>query len=140
VGTGIAQALPIVVQRYYDAVVGKSANVEIIEQPELHLHPAAHGDLADLYVDAVQRFDIRFIIETHSENFILRLRRRVAAGDISPDQIIIYSISADGKAASEIKPIHIDAKGDVDDWPSGVFSEDFEEVKMLRKTQMEQKK
>jgi hypothetical protein len=50
-GTGVAQVLPIFVQRAADLVEPPQGPVlEIIEQPELHLHPAAHGALADLYL------------------------------------------------------------------------------------------
>ena len=80
-GTGVAQALPIFVQRAIDLVSPPHRSVlEIIEQPELHLHPAAHADLADLYLSAVEKTPTRFLIETHSETFLLRLRRRIAEG------------------------------------------------------------
>ncbi len=69
VGTGIAQALPLVVQRQADVIHRSTGRIEIVEQPELHLHPGVHGDLADLYVEAVNRQVGLFIVETHSEIF-----------------------------------------------------------------------
>jgi predicted ATPase len=136
VGTGIAQVLPIVVQRQFERLANRHQNVEIIEQPELHLHPSAHGDLADLYVAAIKSAPIRFIIETHSENFVLRLRRRIAAGELSHDSVALYWVCDDGdEGGDRIRRINIDARGDVSSWPTGVFSEDFEEVKMIRREQ-----
>ena len=93
VGTGVAQMLPIFVQRALDLLSPpKKPVLEIIEQPELHLHPAAHGALADLYLNAAKRGGVRFIIETHSETLLLRLRRRIAEGQVDPRSVAIYFV------------------------------------------------
>lgn len=134
-GAGIAQILPIVVQRQFEKLSQKTGGLEIVEQPELHLHPAAHADIADLYVDALTHTQSRFIIETHSENFILRIRRRVAEGKLDPKKVILYWVKDEKDAKRKIQPIEIDADGEVDYWPEGVFSEDFQEVREIRKAQ-----
>lgn len=41
-----------------------------IEEPEIHLHPKYQSLLADMFLDAYQTYNIRFIIETHSEYLI----------------------------------------------------------------------
>ncbi|MCK5524336.1 MAG: DUF3696 domain-containing protein [Thiomargarita sp.] len=137
VGTGIAQILPIVVQRQFETLTGKNSALEIVEQPELHLHPSANGHLADLYIEAAKHSDSRFIIETHSENFLLRIRRRIAEKRFDSNQVIIYWINDDPNLGERIQKIQIQENGDVDKWPQGVFSEDFEEVKAIRKAQKE---
>ena len=43
----------------------------IMEEPEANLHPALQSKLADLFYEAYKEFDIKFILETHSE-YILR--------------------------------------------------------------------
>ncbi|MFE4177509.1 DUF3696 domain-containing protein [Streptomyces sp. NPDC056909] len=135
-GTGVAQVLPIFVQRAADALNPPTRPVlEIIEQPELHLHPAAHGALADLYLFAAQETGVRFIVETHSETFLLRLRRRIAEG-LSPDTVAIYFVEHDGRSA-QTRPIHIDEDGNLDFWPTGVFSEDYDETRALVAAQQE---
>jgi len=135
VGTGIAQVLPIIVQRQFEAITGQTGNLEIVEQPELHLHPDAHGNLADLYVEAIKQSDARFIIETHSEIFLLRIRRWIAEKKLEPNQVIIYWINDDPNSGERIQTIHIQKDGEVDKWPKGIFSEDFEEVRAIRKAQ-----
>ena len=42
----------------------------IIEEPEIHLHPKYQSMLADMFLDAYKSYNIRFIIETHSEYLI----------------------------------------------------------------------
>lgn len=135
VGTGIAQVLPIVVQRLFEAFHHQGGNLEIVEEPELHLHPGAHGDLADLYIDAVNHTDTRFILETHSENFLLRVRRRIAEGKLDNNKVMIYWVQDPGVNGPRILPIHVDTNGDVETWPDKVFSEDFEEVGAIRAAQ-----
>ena len=41
-----------------------------IEEPENHLHPALQSKLADMFLDAYENYNIRFIVETHSEYLI----------------------------------------------------------------------
>ncbi|HYO68412.1 MAG TPA: hypothetical protein VEU33_20255 [Archangium sp.] len=135
VGTGLSQVLPLVVQRHFDALVGKSLGVEVVEQPELHLHPGAHGDLADLYIQAARQPRSRFIVETHSENFILRLRRRIAEGLLAPGRVALYWVDDAPRPGSQLKRISLSPSGEVSMWPKGVFSEDFEEVRAIRAAQ-----
>lgn len=42
----------------------------VIEEPEANLHPALQSKLANLFLDAYSKYDIKFIIETHSEYVI----------------------------------------------------------------------
>lgn len=136
-GVGLSQVLPVVVQHELDRASGRTGGLDIIEQPELHLHPGAHGDLADLYIEAVSRSSTRFLIETHSENFVLRIRRRVAEGTLATKDVAIYWVDDNADAKPRVRPIGIDDKGNVDFWPRGVFAEDFEEVKAIRLAQRE---
>jgi len=73
VGYGASQVLPIITA----SVGAKPGSLVIIEQPELHLHPRAQADLADLFIGK-QNDETRFLIETHSEHLLLRMRRRIA--------------------------------------------------------------
>jgi hypothetical protein len=140
-GTGLGQVLPVIVQRQFEIVTGNRGGLEIAEDPDVHLHPGAHGDLADLYIEAAKRAGARFLIETHSENFVLRLRRRVAehyrrpGEGLDPSLVRIYWIDGDTRGGSSIKPIDILPDGEVSNWPEGVFAEDFEEVCAIREAQ-----
>jgi len=133
VGQGVSQSLPVVARALMDRI----NMINIVEQPELHLHPAAHGNIASLMVDsALQNKNSKYIIETHSENFILRIRRLVAEGKIPKEMINIYWINYDiEQGASSLEKITLDDNGEVSFWPEGIFSEAFEEVKAIRKAQ-----
>jgi predicted ATPase len=71
VGYGISQVLPIVLES-----ILRQNTIIAIEQPELHLHPKLQANLADLFIKSAEICNNNFILETHSEHIILRLKRR----------------------------------------------------------------
>lgn len=51
---------------------GRHKQLIAIEEPEIHLHPNYQSLLADMFLEAYQKYNIHFIIETHSEYLIRR--------------------------------------------------------------------
>ena len=49
-----------------------------VEEPESHLHPKFQSLLADMFYDAYQKYNISFIIETHSEYLVRKTQVLVA--------------------------------------------------------------
>lgn len=135
VGEGMSQVLPLVVRAYFKA--DKPTTI-IMEQPELHLHPGAHGNLAELFVDSIKNDkNKRYLIETHSQNFILRIRRLIAEGKFNKDDLALYWINFDEeKNVSNMREINVDGFGKVDFWPENIFSESLDESIALRTAQI----
>ena len=70
-----------------------------IEEPEIHLHPSMVRNLAHAMGDIASKDDKRFIVSTHSEAFVLALLARIAAGEVSVDDIsFILAEKADGES------------------------------------------
>jgi len=137
-GVGLSQVLPILVQYARDHYSARAVpSLNIVEQPELHLHPAAHAGLADLYLAGVEGSMARYIVETHSENFVLRLRRRIAEG-LDPQLVGLNFVEHDGVQAN-ITPLPIDSEGRVSNWPIGIFSEDTSEVRAINTARSERR-
>ena len=144
VGFGISQVLPILVQGF----LSQPNSTTIIEQPEIHLHPKMQAELADLFIDIVnaskdekKRIKKRLIIETHSEYFLKRLRRRIAEGDISSKEVAIYFIeprTSDSDHA-EIKKVKVDADGTID-WPTDFYITELEDDMAFFKSKIKNKK
>jgi predicted ATPase len=135
VGFGLSQVLPVLVQCY----AGGSQRVILLEQPELHLHPRAQADLGDLLLDALSEGH-RFLIETHSEHLLLRLRRRIAETTVRPsseverkpqrDQLGLYFVERQDNR-SVVSAVEVNELGQIPDPPKGFvrfFSDDYEEV------------
>jgi len=135
VGAGISQLIPVIV-----AAIEGRGGLTLIEQPEIHIHPALQVGLADLFIEAITRDHSRglFLIETHSEHLILRLLRRIretteselakGAPPFSEDKLsVIYVESPPGGV--RVRQLRVDAQGEfVDRWPKGFFAERMQEL------------
>ena len=143
VGYGISQVLPIVTQLYYDDFMNEDKrgyyriqkkDTFIIEQPELHLHPAAQANLADLFVEKASKGKNKIIIETHSEHLIRRLQVLVADSNvnISHNDIAIYYVDKKEDNSATISRMSINENGQFDcAWPTGFFDKSYELSKQL---------
>lgn len=133
-GQGIQQVLPVVALCCWRGLGrGSSPFLDILEQPELHLHDAAHAALGDLLLSAVPTGVGTLVVETHSEALVLRIRRRIAEG-LDPNMVSIVYIEDIGEG-SRIRKIPINEDGSVEWWPEGVFSESYVEAKAIRQAQ-----
>ena len=133
VGQGIQQVLSVIAYSKALQLGTNGVKTLLVEEPELHLHPSAHAAVGDLFVNAVKGArDNQVIVETHSENLILRIRRRVATGELSPSDVnIIYFDNRSGETSPH--EIQIRPDGSVSQWPQGIFSEDLTEVREISK-------
>jgi len=133
-GVGIGQSMPIVIRSCRKC---EEPTMIILEEPETHLHPAAHGALSQLIAEnACEDQNKMFLIETHSINFIMRLRRMIAEGLLSVDDVALYYVDFDkDTASSSLRSISIKDDGSVEWWPKGVFEETLQEAIAIRKAQ-----
>lgn len=133
-GEGLTQVLPVLVAGAMTAhrAAHQLPSLLVIEQPELHLHPAAHAPLAEYFCNsAATHPESRMLIETHSENFLFGVQLAVAQGLLDPARVLIYWVQQDDQGASTLTPIQMDADGRPDFWPRGVFTEEVELGKRL---------
>ncbi len=128
-GEGLSQILPV-----FSKVLGAGYDdCVIVQQPEIHLHPALQADLADLFIDSLRNGNVhQFIVETHSEHLLLRLRRRVAEGAIPPEKVSVLYVERQGDH-STVRSLKLGSDGHFDYWPEGFFEQDVEEAYQLAK-------
>lgn len=123
VGFGASQALPIIIESFY----APPESIILIEQPEIHLHPKAQSILGDLFLKAVSEGNKTFIIETHSEHILDRIRRRIAEKKISKDKIAIYYFEP-SEGGTKIQEVTINEHGQFEKFPEGFFEEGYIEA------------
>lgn len=84
------------------------------------------------------RFEKCFLIETHSEYFLRRLRRRMAEGvKINPNLVNIYFVHGrkNGEGGSRLEKIEIGEHGAFD-WPEEYYSDEIEDTIEFIKNQV----
>ncbi|MEW9546940.1 DUF3696 domain-containing protein [Nonomuraea sp. NPDC050783] len=134
VGFGVSQILPVLVLLAY---APEGATV-ILEQPEIHLHPAVQSGLADVIIETAKVRNIQVVVESHSEHFLMRLQRRIAEREIGrgirlePEDCLLYFCQTDG-AASTIDRLDLDPFGNITNWPDDFFGNQFEEAAAMNR-------
>jgi predicted ATPase len=93
-----------------------------VEEPELHLHPAAQSKIARLlriYADA----GVQILCTTHSEHLLKALLRLVLGGDLHSEQLRVVYIDQ-GKA----EPLEVDELGRLQGGLRGFFETNEQEL------------
>lgn len=105
----------------------------VVEQPELHLHPAFQGKLADVFVASVRAITppqpqattpaVRIVAETHSSHLVGRLGELVGRGEVPAQDIsvLVFEPDAEVAGASSIRTATFDNEGVLRNWPIGFF-------------------
>ena len=92
-GFGVSQCLPIFIQ---GAIMPAQTSL-MIEQPEAQLHPTAQLEMGSFFCDLWNKRGVGSIIETHSDNILLRLRRLIATGELSAKDVSVAYFTHDKK-------------------------------------------
>jgi len=116
VGVGVSQVMPVVLLCLWS----RPNSLILIEQPELHLHPAMQLKLADFLIECT-RSGRQIIVETHSEHLVNRLRRRVANDSTRTLSRSIGLLFAEQKnGVSQYRATTISESGGLSEgWPEG---------------------
>ena len=119
VGVGVSQVLPVLVM----ALAAGPGSVLLLEQPELHLHPAVQQRLGDFLL-ACAASGRQVIVETHSDHLVTRLRRRIAEdpGDALVSTVAVVLAERDA-GGTRFRRLPTNRYGGLDEWPEGFFDE-----------------
>lgn len=97
------------------------------------MHPRAHVAIAELLLEYVHRnASASLLVETHSDVLVLRIRREIAAGKLSPKDVRIYFVDEDSTTGSVVIPVELDESATPQWWPKDVFGEPQREYFLLR--------
>ena len=131
VGSGISYILPILTSLW-------ASTLSFVEQPELHLHPAAQCELGDVFV-AAKNLGSFSIVESHSEHLLLRILRRIREATegkikdksttLSCEELKIYYFNPSPDQGTSVVEIRVDRFGELlNRWPGGFFAERDQEL------------
>ena len=88
----------------------------MVEQPEAHLHPTAQLEVGGYFGDLWNKRQVGSIIETHSSNILLRLRRLIAKGELSHEDVSVayFTIDPANKNMPVVKNLDIHDDGSME--------------------------
>jgi predicted ATPase len=134
VGFGISQFLPILVLLYYVP----ENSIVILEQPEIHLHPHVQSGLGDVLINVARARNLQVIVESHSEHLLRRIQRRIAEGEVSPDDAALYFCEiANGE--SRLTALELDLYGHIRNWPKDFFGDEFGEIAAIQEAGLQRR-
>jgi AAA15 family ATPase/GTPase len=112
VGYGVSQVFPLL----FESLKRRSGELIMLQQPEVHLHPEAQAALGSFIVDDVKKKSGYYLIETHSDYLIDRIRQKIRLKQISAEEVSLLYFSQDDKG-SHIARIRLNDMGEVLDPP-----------------------
>ena len=117
-GFGITQIMPILVA----ALSATKDNLLLIENPEVHLHPAGQALMGQFLAD-ISHSGVQVIVETHSDHVLNGIRRAVKSGRIPADRVAIHFFRPRAPDAAQVLSPTLDSSGGIDVWPEGFFDQ-----------------
>jgi len=99
----------------------------MLEQPEIHLHPAVQSGLADVFLSVAKMRNVQILVESHSEHLLRRLQRRVAEDAVSTDDINLYFCDSH-QGTSRLRSLCMNIYGQIENWPDNFFGDEFGEI------------
>ena len=135
-GFGYSQLLPIIVSiwlkgrssdRYlFSRRRGNVEKIYVIEQPELHLHPALQyqfGIMLAKIINEGSEKNIKFIIETHSKSIIDALGDEIRKSTLNNQDVGIYLFEKDKNTVETlVRSASFSYDGYLQDWPLGFLT------------------
>lgn len=125
VGFGISQFMPIIIA---DLQLPQNSTL-FVSQPEIHLHPSAQAQFANYLQEQVGSHNKRYVLETHSEYLITRIRLLIVEGKLKPEDVSLYYL--ENSKSAKLYSIKFTKEGEIIGAPSGFFDTYLMDLKNL---------
>lgn len=131
VGFGIGQVLPVAVHLWNSSRPSKDiepiGSLVIMEQPELHLHPAhqaAVGRMLCRHAAQNSEHNSRILAETHSEALLNAVGEEIGAGRIGREDVsVVVFERRNNREPVNVRVVEFDDRGYLlPPWPFGFFA------------------
>ena len=116
------------IQLLFQLIRAEKESTVLIEEPEIHLHPKAQADLAEVLAETAKDEDKQIIMTTHSEHIAGRLLTLVAEGKLTVDDLAIYSFEKDEKGECSGRELVVTELGQTEGGLTGFFDNNLAEM------------
>jgi predicted ATPase len=117
-GFGLTQVLPIVIA----ALSSEKGDMLLIENPEVHLHPAGQA-LMGRFLGDVANAGVQVIVETHSDHVLNGVRKSVKAKQLDAKKVATHFFRSRSEKGTQVISPQLDSSGNLDIWPDGFFDQ-----------------
>jgi predicted ATPase len=116
VGFGVSQFLPILVA---DLQLPNDSTLFLAE-PEIHLHPSVQSKFGEYIVNQINTSDKNYVIETHSEYLLNRIRLAIVKGELKSSDLKVYFLE-NTKKDTDVYDIQFTKTGAIQNAPPTFF-------------------
>lgn len=103
----------------------KKNDIIMIENPEIHLYPAAQSRLAE-FLTFIASNDRQLLLESHSDIIVTKIRHEVFKGKIKPEYVLVLFKDS---IISPFEPLTLDINGKFNkDFPESFFDATLQEL------------
>ncbi len=117
-GSGVSFAMGVLVS----CLSASPADIVIIENPEIHLHPKAQSDLTEFLCFAAAA-GIQVILETHSDHVFNGIRKAIVKKKIAHNDVAMHFFQLDENSLSNNTVIPLNEHGRILTHPKGLFDQ-----------------
>ncbi|MFO1044153.1 MAG: DUF3696 domain-containing protein [Planctomycetaceae bacterium] len=118
VGFGLTQVLPIIV----GALTAKEGDLFLVENPEVHLHPAGQAQMGQFLVE-IAAAGVQVLVESHSDHLLNGIRRAVKGGRLKSADVALHFFKPRTEGGDQVVTPQMNDSGKIDYWPAGFFDQ-----------------
>ncbi len=123
VGFGLSQFLPVLVA---DIQLGNESTL-FVQQPESQLHPSVQANFGDYLTKRVTETQKNYVVETHSEYLLNRIRLNIVKGLLKPEDLQVYFLESEADDTA-VHKITFTTDGKIEGAPENFFKTYFIDV------------
>ncbi len=120
VGLGVSQFMPIIVADLQLDNGLDNASTLCIAEPEANLHPSIQSKFGDYLINQIKNTDKNYVIGTHSEYLLNRLRLAIVKGELTKEDLKVYFLENNGED-TEVFDIDFTKTGAIKNAPDNFF-------------------
>lgn len=126
VGAGMGYLISIIIT----LLSSKQGGINLIENPEIHLHPRAQSRLME-FMTFISSKGVKIIIETHSDHIFNGLRKSIFKKEISLEDVAAYYFDLTEDGLSNVNQVKFNENGKMLNYFEGLFDQFDEDLDTL---------
>ncbi|WP_313236125.1 DUF3696 domain-containing protein [Sporosarcina ureae] len=126
VGAGLSYLISIIIT----LLSSRPGSMNIIENPEIHLHPRAQSRLME-FMAFISIAGIKLIVETHSDHIFNGIRKSIYKNELNIEDVATYYFDLNDDGTSNVNKVMFNEEGKVLNYLDGLFDQFDEDLDTL---------